>query len=213
MDEKMQAFVAAAHEVAKQRLVLANSGNLSWRVGDGLVFITGTRTWMERLTEDDVAVFRLADGEQVGGAKPSVEALFHLGILRERSDVDVVLHFQTSDATAVASIAPGPPNYFVIPEVAYYIGPIASVPFLLPGSEELAEAVVSAAKRHNLVQLRNHGQVTVGKTFDDVIVKGIFFEMACAVILRAGQRLTHLPEEAAEALRQWGRESRSEGGA
>jgi len=209
----MQAFVAAAREVARQGLVIANSGNLSWRTGDGLVLVTGTRSWMERLTEDDVAVFRLADGEQVSGAKPSVESMFHLGIYRERPEIDVVLHYQTRDATAVASMAPGPTDYFVIPETAYYIGPIASVPFLLPGSEELAEAVVSAAKRHNLVQMRNHGQVTVGKTFDDVILKGLFFEMACSVIARAGQRLTHLPEELAETMCQWGRESRSEGGA
>ncbi len=31
--------------------------------------------------------------------------------------------------------------------------------------------------------LKNHGLVTIGKTFDDAIQKAVFFEMACRIRL------------------------------
>ena len=198
----LDAFITAARNVAAHTLVLCGSGNLSWRVGDGQMLVTVTNSWMRRMSADQVAVCRIADGAPLDGKKPSKEIGFHAAILRERQDVNVVLHFQSPYATTIACKEPQVDNFYVIPEIAYYIGPVSVVPYLLPGSAELADAVTAAIRAHNLAILRNHGQVTVGKDFDEVIGNAAYFELACQIILNAGGDVQRLSKEAVAELRR-----------
>jgi len=202
-------FVAAAHRVAENGLVVCGSGNLSWRVDDDHMLVTSAGSWMANISTDEVAVYRIADGAILNGKKPSKEIGFHTAILRERRDVNVVLHFQSPSATTLACREPQVKNFFVIPEIPYYVGPVALVPYLLPGSPQLAEAVTAAIKKHNLASLRNHGQVTVGRDFDGVIEKAAYFELACNIILGAGESVQLLSRESVADLRRMAETSRT----
>jgi ribulose-5-phosphate 4-epimerase/fuculose-1-phosphate aldolase len=177
-----------------------SSGNISRRTEEGLMLIKVSRAWTCDMTAADVAVCRIADGVCLNGRKPSVELGFHAGILRERPDVNVVMHVQTPRATAMACRDLDGVDFFVIPEIPFYIGEIAEVPYFPPGSAELAAAVVAAMRDHNLALLRNHGQITAAADFDHAIQNAIFFELACGVILDAGPALRPLPPEAVRGL-------------
>jgi ribulose-5-phosphate 4-epimerase/fuculose-1-phosphate aldolase len=205
----LQEFVAAARSIAEHGLVLCSSGNLSWRVDDEHMLITTTDSWMSTLDKDQIAVCRVADCTTLNGKQPSKEIGFHAGILHERSDVNVVLHFQSPYATTLSCRELQIEDFSVIPEIPYYIGPVAVVPYLTPGSHQLAGAVTSAIKRHDLAILRNHGLVVVGKTFDDVIAKAAFFELACRIILHSGEQLQLLSKESIAELRQKGKAHRA----
>jgi hypothetical protein len=50
---------------------------------------------------------------------------------------------------------------------------VGVVPYLLPGSLPLAEATIDVMKTHNLAIMCNHGQVTVGKDFDEPVLAEI----------------------------------------
>jgi ribulose-5-phosphate 4-epimerase/fuculose-1-phosphate aldolase len=132
--------------------------------------------------------------------QPSVEMGFHAGILRCRPDVNVVLHFQTPCGTALASRNEENVNYFVIPELPFYIGPVARVLYEQPGSEELADAVTDAMRTHDMVTIVNHGQVTVADSFAHAIQNASFFELACEIILHGGDELAPLSCEEAQYL-------------
>lgn len=106
-NEHIEEFVKQAHRVGDAGLTVCSSGNLSWRVGDE-VLVSGTGSWVPSLTKDKVAVCRLETGEILNGVKPSMESVFHLGVLRGRPDVNVVLHFQSPYATAVACMEETP---------------------------------------------------------------------------------------------------------
>jgi ribulose-5-phosphate 4-epimerase/fuculose-1-phosphate aldolase len=199
-EKYFEEFITAARRVAEHNLVLCGSGNLSWRVDDSNMLITATSSWMGNLSEDQIAVCSIADCAPLNGAKPSKEIGFHAGILRERREVNVVLHFQSPCATTIACRQPQIENYYVIPEAAYYIGPVSVAPYLTPGSPELAEAVTAAIREHDMAILRNHGQVTVGKNFDEAIEKAVYFELACKIILQAGDDVQHISGEAVEEL-------------
>ena len=95
----------------------------------------------------------------------------------------MVLHFQSPYALAVACSKRRDYNFFPIAETALYVGEPAMVDYLRPGSAELAEAVVSASEEHDIIIMRKHGAVTVGKDFNDVIQKAMFFELVCAVLI------------------------------
>ena len=191
-EQQIDEFVAGCRRVAAHGLVHCSSGNVSWRANAELMLITTTRSWLSDLSRDDVAICQIADGRVLNGKRPSVELAFHAGILRSRSDVNVVLHCQTPSATALACMPTPDEVYNVIPEIPYYIGPVKTVSFQLPGSETLGQTVMMAMQEHDLVQLRNHGQVTVGKDFRHTIQKAMFFELACQIILHAGDKLVPL---------------------
>jgi ribulose-5-phosphate 4-epimerase/fuculose-1-phosphate aldolase len=192
-----EAFAAAARRAGALRLMQCSSGNISCRIDAGRMLVKASRAWMADLTPQQVSLCSIADGARLDGPAPSVEIGFHAGILRSRSDVNVVLHFQTPAATTLACAHPESVNFFVIPEIPVYIGPIGIVPFLDPGSRPLADAVTQVMKTHNLAILKNHGMVTVGKSYDDAIQKAVFFELACDIILRGGRRIEPLPADAA----------------
>ena len=187
-------------------LLRCSSGNMSWRVDAERMLVTATRSWLADLTEKQVVVLRTRDGAVLNGRKPSVEAGFHGGVLRARPDMNVVLHFQTPFATTLACREDLEKiNFFVIPEIPVYIGAIAIVPYIQPGSEPLATAVIAAMKSRNMAVLRNHGMVVVGVDFNDAIQKAVFFELACEIIVRAGKKLRPLPtKEIARIQRESG---------
>ena len=193
-------FIEACHDTARHGLVRCSSGNMSLRLDSSRMLITASRSWMGDLSADGVCVCRISDGSPVDEKQPSVEMGFHAGILRCRPDVNVVLHFQTPCGTALASRDAENVNYFVIPEVPFYIGPVARVLYEQPGSEELADAVTDAMRTHDMVTIVNHGQVTVADSFAHAIQNASFFELACEIILHGGDELAPLSCEEAQYL-------------
>ncbi len=198
--EHIEKFLQQAHRVGNAALTICSSGNLSWRIGDEAL-VSGTGSWVPSLQKEKVSVCNVATGEVLNGVKPSMESGFHLGILRERPDVDVVLHFQSPFATAVACMEETPKNFNVTAEIPCHVGSdIPVIPYYRPGSPELAKAVIEALKDHNSALLLKHGQVVCGKTFDEVFERAMFFEMACRIIVQTQGRYTVLTPEEIEDL-------------
>jgi ribulose-5-phosphate 4-epimerase/fuculose-1-phosphate aldolase len=186
--EQIDKFIEQAHRVGKERLQLCSSGNLSWRVKDNVALVSGTGSWLPRLAEENVAVCDISTGMRIDGPKPSMESVFHLGVLRRRKDMNVVLHFQSEFATIVSCMENKPENFNVVAEVPCYCGKdIPVIPYYRPGSKELAEAVTEALTDHDCVLMSKHGQAVCGKDFDAAFQKAVFFELACSIIVRAGE--------------------------
>jgi len=128
-EDHFEDFIAAAHRIAEYGLVICGSGNLSRRIDDDHMLITATQSWMENIPIDEVAVCGIKDMTPLNGKKPSKEIRFHAGILRERGDVNTVLHCNSPCATTLACRKTQVENFFVIPEIPYYIGPVVMVPY------------------------------------------------------------------------------------
>ncbi len=198
--DNIKTFLQQAHRYGASKLMLCSSGNLSWRVGNQ-AYVSGTGSWLANLTEDKVSICQIGTGATDNEVRPSMESTFHLGVLRERSDVNVVLHFQSEYATAVACLKDKPTNFNVVAEVPAHVGRnIPIIPYLRPGSPELAAAVTEAMRDHNAVLLTNHGQVVCGKTFDEVFERATFFEMACRIIIETQGNYSVMTEEQIEDL-------------
>ncbi|MEI6807279.1 MAG: class II aldolase/adducin family protein [bacterium] len=193
-------FVEASHEVAARGFVRCSSGNMSVRIDSDRMLIKASRSWMGSLTTTDVCVCRISDCSLLSGRKASVEVGFHAGIMRTRPEVNVVLHFQTPFATAMACRRPGKVNFFVIPEIPFYIGEIARIPYLDPGSRELAKAVTDAIRTHDMVLMGNHGQTTVAADFSHVVQNAEFFELACEILIRGGNSVRPISAKQAKHL-------------
>lgn len=203
-DAQIDVFAHAAREIAHRGLVKCSSGNLSWRLDDGTVLLSAGGAWLERLTAEQVSICSLEDGRVLNGIRPTCEAGLHLGILRRRSEQRVVLHFQSPHATAIACAERIDWDFNIIIEVPVYIGTPAFVPYHPPGSSELANAVAQAMTDHDMVIMRNHGLVTIGRDFDEAAQRAVFFELACQILLIQDAPVP-LPASALPWLRQAGR--------
>ncbi|MDD6908313.1 MAG: class II aldolase/adducin family protein [Bacteroidaceae bacterium] len=199
-DEHIEQFIAQAHRVGDAGLTLCSSGNLSWRIGENAL-VSGTGSWVPTLSKEKVAVCKIETGEVLNGVRPSMESGFHLGIFRERPDVNVVLHFQSCYATAVACMKQVPADFNVTAEIPCHVSSeIPVIPYFRPGSPELASHVIQAMKNHNSALLQKHGQVVCGKNFDEVFERATFFEMACRIIVLSGGEYQTLSKAEIEDL-------------
>ena len=200
-EENIEYFVTQARRYGEAGLMLCSSGNLSWRVGEKAL-VSGTGSWLPVLTGERVAVCDVVSGLSENGVRHSMESVFHLGVMRERADVNVVLHFQSEYATVVACMKEKPESFNVTLEVPYHVGEIAVIPYYCPGSPELAQAVIDGMREHDAVLMSNHGQVVCGKDFDDVLQRALFFEMACRIIVQSGGEYDVLGEKDVENLKR-----------
>ena len=201
-EQHVKEFVAQARRVGELGLTICSSGNLSWRIGDKAL-ISGTGSWVPSLRPEQVSICNVATGEILNGVKPSMESVFHLGVMRQRPDVGVVLHFQSPYATQVACSAVRPQSYNVTAEIPLHVGRvIPEIPFFRPGSPELAKAVVDALATRNSALMLKHGQVVCGKDFDDVIQRAMFFEMACRICVLADMKPNVLTEDEVDELEE-----------
>jgi ribulose-5-phosphate 4-epimerase/fuculose-1-phosphate aldolase len=153
------------------------------------------------LKEENISLCNIETGEFLNGVKPSMESTFHLGIMRQRPEVNVVFHFQSEYATAIACMKEKPTNFNVTAEIPIHVGrEIPVIPYYRPGSPELAKAVLEAMKDHNSCLMTNHGQVVCGKNFNEVFERTTFFEMACRIIVQSGGNYSTLTQEEIEDL-------------
>ncbi len=202
IDEKHYTeFLKQAHRYGDSKLTLCSSGNLSWRIDDNLALVSGTGSWVPTLKEENISLCNIETGEFLNGVKPSMESTFHLGIMRQRPEVNVVFHFQSEYATAIACMKDKPTNFNVTAEIPIHVGrEIPVIPYYRPGSPELAKAVLEAMKDHNSCLMTSHGQVVCGKNFNEVFERATFFEMACRIIVQSGGNYSTLTQEEIEDL-------------
>lgn len=185
--ELINEFTFWAHLSGAKGLLNCSSGNLSHRINDKRMLISQSGSWLENISNKQVSVVDLNSGQSQNNVMPSGEWRLHRAVYQQCPDIRVVLHFQSPYATTLACCG-GIPNYNAIIEVPLYIGEVAHLPYLMPGSEELAETVGKTAIKSSMIQMGNHGQVALGKNFKEVFEKAIFFELCCKIIVEAGSK-------------------------
>jgi Ribulose-5-phosphate 4-epimerase and related epimerases and aldolases len=87
----------------------------------------------------------------------------HLRIYRERPDVRAIVHAHPPVATAFG-VAGRDFMDAVLPEVIFHLGQVPLVPFALPGTPALGDAMAPFLSGHDAFLLASHGATTVGPT-------------------------------------------------
>ncbi len=143
-------------------LAVAKSGNLSARIDDENILITGSGTFLGQLKESDIVKVSLSSGKSEAGLNPSSELPLH-SLVYKNFTAKVVIHCH-------------PPlinGYFAVVktlkamsfETKFYLGDIPVIPQETPTVTDPA-AVSAALKTNNLVVLKNHGTVAIGDKFE-----------------------------------------------
>ena len=147
-------------------LVVGSGGNLSAREpGADCCWVTGSGTWLDRLTRADFAQVRIADGTPVGGPAPSSELALHLHTYRVRPDVNAVVHVHPQSVLLLDAL--GVRIRLVTTDHTFYLHPVLRTDYHPPGSVALARAAAAAVRSGaNCVILGHHGCSVLGSTVE-----------------------------------------------
>ena len=149
-------------KVYKAGYTTTSGGNISIRDEKNDVYMTPTAVDKGSITAKDISCVK-ADGSIEGPHKPSSEYPFHLGIFRERDDINAIIHVH-SPALVAFSIVAQKPSTMLTPWAKQICTEMGVVSNEVPGSQELGDAISTEfAKGFNAAIMLNHGVVVGGK--------------------------------------------------
>ncbi|MCK4390215.1 MAG: class II aldolase/adducin family protein [Desulfobacterales bacterium] len=144
--------------------VTARSGNISFKVNRQKILITAHDSYLGHLEEEDILLIDL-EGNIIEGEKDiTSEKLLHLDIHTKFTDFNAILHAHSPCTVAFF-------HYFESLDIfsfegRFYLGNIKVIPQVTPVVSD-TKPVTEALEDSNIVVLRDHGVVSVGKDFKE----------------------------------------------
>ena len=168
-------------EMESRGINQGTSGNLSIKYKNGFLITPSSVPYTEMRPEDIVEMNW--NGEFVG-KQPSSEWRFHRDILKNRNDINVVLHCHSINATSLSC------HNKDIPAFHYIVGlaggnNIRCAKYATFGSQELANYALIAIKDRLACLLGHHGMICLGKTFKQSLMLGCEVEAMAKMYIKA----------------------------
>jgi autoinducer 2 (AI-2) kinase len=211
-------------ELYNAQLITATGGNVSARIPDAAdeAWITPSQLFKGDLSPEILVRIGM-DGRVLddGARSPSSEALMHAAVFRARPEARAVIHCHAPNATVLVNAdlpflhAPNAtvlvnadlPFLPVSTEAAFFQN-IGRIPFIMPGTHELADAIVEALGDDGwAVLMRNHGLLVAGRSLRRAADMVEIIERSAQVILgchAVGKEPPVLPEEVVQMLARYG---------
>lgn len=129
----------------------------------------------------------------------------HCAIYQARPDVEAIIHTRAPQVT-ILGLADLP--FLPISTEAAFLGDLPRVPFIMPGTSDLAQAVAEALGEGVAVMLQNHGLTVAGSSLRRAATLSEIIERTAEVILgcyAVGKEPPTLPESAVAVLREMGK--------
>ena len=198
--------VRTVEEMYRHGLITSTGGNASVRIpGKDEVWITPNSSFKGALRPDMLVRVDL-EGNPMGDSPyaPSSERMLHCAVYRNSPNVGAVIHSHAPKAT-ILGLAGLP--FLPISTEAAFIGEIPRVPFIMPGTVELADAVGAAAKDVPAVIMQNHGLIVGGQNLRHAIDMTLIIEQTADKLIAChmlGKTPPVLPDEIVSTLRSLG---------
>ena len=168
--EACVAVVRWGRSLFERGLTSGSSGNISVRL-DGGFLATPTNSCLGFLDPDRLS--RLdAEGAARDGDPPTKELSLHLALYAGRPKAGAVVHLHSTHATALSCLADVDPEDCIPPVTPYVVmrvGRVPLVPYLRPGSPDVAALVAARASDHPAMLLQNHGPVVAAASLDAAV--------------------------------------------
>ena len=200
-------LVAIMQELFASQVITATGGNISVRTpqNNDEIWITPSRLFKGDLKPELMVRINLKGENLVTGARsPSSEWCMHTQIFSSKPQANAVIHAHAPNATILAN---SDLPFLPISTEAAFFGNIPRVPFLMPGTPELAEAVAGAMEDEWAVLMINHGIIVAGRSLRRAADMVEIIERSAEIILgcyAVGKEPPVLPADAVSYFRELG---------
>ncbi|MEP6729642.1 MAG: class II aldolase/adducin family protein [bacterium] len=154
-------IVLVCRRLYRAGLIAGQDGNVSVRLSENVILVTPAGASKADIAESDLVELDMSGKKVAGTAVASSEVGMHLRIYQRRADVRAVVHAHPPVATGfgVAGL-----DFMddVLPETIFLLGGVPLVPYAMPGTRALADALEPFLNAHDGFLLANHGATTVG---------------------------------------------------
>lgn len=195
-------IVQVCRRLYEAGLIAGQDGNVSVRLPSGHLLVTPAGFRKVDVTVNDLVTLD-PQGRQVSGVgRASSEVGMHLRIYERRADVRAVVHAHPPVATGFG-VAGMDMMDDVLPEAIFLLGGVPLVPYAMPGTPALGDALEPFLPHHDGFLLANHGATTVGMTLVQAHQRMESLEHAARIMLTAKSlgRVHPLAPQDAQALR------------
>lgn len=201
VESLVEELMAVGADIVARGLALASGGNISARIDEDTFVVTGSGTWLDRLTPEDFSVMSLS-GEVISGSpNPSSEWKLHQRSYATRTDVNAVVHVHPQHAVLLNAL--GHDVRLITLDHAYYVRSVGTTPYYPNGSDELADSAAEQAANHDCIIMGHHGCSALGDSVSMAFRRALNLEEAATATYRAlllGDTETAFPAEALAAL-------------
>jgi len=199
--EAKQQIVEIAQDLFAMGQLTPTGGNVSAKGADPeLIWITPSQMYKGGLTTDSLMLIK-RDGTIVEGTnRPSIEYQMHWASYASRPEATAAVHTHALAATAFGITNQSFPP---LNTDAIALADTQIVPWFMPGSPELAQAVGEAIKVSRGVILQCHGLMAVGETMRKAANRAVMLEETARLFLyckQFGGELTVIPPDWVERL-------------
>ena len=172
MEESISQLIEVCKNIYNRQLVSGKSGNVSVRLGD-YIAITPTLKSLNNLKEEEIVLVDMESNSLTKG-KASSEVNMHLNIYKKRDDVNAIVHTHSPYVTGFSFSTKKLKRLEGFGEINNPY--LASIEYEKPGSIELANSVAENIKKEDVLILKNHGYICVGKNLKETESLAVFIE-------------------------------------
>lgn len=184
LHEVRKALVRVCRLLDVREYVGGRDGNVSARVSATTIVVTPAGLRKGDVSLDDLLLVNRKGEPIEGKGRPSTEIGMHLRIYDRRPDVAAVVHAHPPAATGFAATGRGITGC-VLPETIVGLGAVPVVPYALPGTPDVADALDPFLASHDALLLENHGAVTMGPDLELAYQRMETVEQAARILLAA----------------------------
>lgn len=165
-------------------LITLSGGNIGVRADKNVFIITPSGMIYEDMVTDDCVVVNEQGDVIEGFKKPSVDTKALLHVLNSRADIHAVIHTHQPYATAIGLIQDEFPC--VLTSIANAAkGDVKVCPYVSPATEEVGTVASEYLKDRDVVILKNHGLISVGKDLKTALSAATYTEEAAKTYILA----------------------------
>jgi len=207
-DDELKAELARiTTELYHAGLVTATGGNVSVRSASepDKAWITPSQIFKRDLKPEQMILIDMEGKKVSGDDKPSVESVYHAGIMKYRPEINAVVHTHAPLSTIF-----GMCNLELLPvnTEAIFCMNMPVIPFYLGGTKELAQAVIEQVGKTKATGafLCNHGLMTVGKSLRQAADNSYMVEHVVDILIKlrmSGMAPNLVPEKTVKFLMQF----------
>lgn len=164
----------------KKGLTTVSGGNASRRIENGKILITPAGRDKSLIKEEELVIVSISELDKIPNKNCSTETQMHIAIYKKCPEINALVHAHPPYATIFACSSEKILTE-ITDESRYWLEKIDYIPYSPSGSRELAISVARAAEKADVLILRNHGVLTMGKSLSEAYKRMEILEHICFI--------------------------------